>query len=723
MINRNAKSDLIEMSSDELSVLVRVFENKLPEVVYWGQALGDSTKLIESIAPSTLNPPLPIAVLDQPINYSILPTKSYLYRGHQALRGSREGIDFAVKLELKEIKIDSDKNVLTIILVDTYSELTLKSIFSLVNTRILSIKHSITNTSESRYQLDELSTTMPIPARATELLDFFGCWCKERIPQRQKIFYGKHIRESRRGRTGHDAATMILTGTPSFNNQTGEIWAVHLAWSGDQFYFAEKSPSGHQNVGCGELLESGEIVLAKNETYETPESFYVYSRNGLDGISDQFHRYLRSQRSITDRPKHVIFNSWESVYFDLNENRLRELALAAKKIGAELFVIDDGWFKGRRDANKGLGDWEVDRSIFPDGLNPLIDFINANGMRFGIWVEPEMVNIDSDTFRENPEWLLKPNSHRLPPGGRGGQQALDLMNPEAFQSVFNKLDSLLSKHNISYLKWDMNRDLIDAGHEGKPAVHGQTKAMYQLFSMLKNAHPSVDFENCSSGGGRIDLGIGKLTDRTWVSDTNDPLERSSIQRWTALLLPPEMMGNDVSTAESHTTGRTHTFAFRAAVALFGHLGIQQDLMKNSEKELKDLQEFIEFYKSKRNLICEGRYVNADLDLDGEYMHGVVAQDKHQGLFVYWKERNSGNEFSPRVRFPYLDGKKTYLVSIVKGALFPKSSEIQIIGELKYPDWIKNAPITIPGEILMQIGLYMPILSPESALVIEVKAID
>jgi len=722
MITCNSSKNLIHIFSEDLSVLIKVYQEKLPEVVYWGTKLNDQVLMdSQSWDVDSLNPPLPIAVLEEPINYSILPSRTFLYRGHQGLRGSRCGRDFAVRLVLRNFHVDSAQDQLKFEFQDNISKIEVISTFKLVNSRLLSVKYAIKNLSSEIFELDELSTNMPLPERAVEILDFSGSWCKERVPQRHRLVFGKHTRESRRGRTGHDATTLMLVGTSGFRNESGELWGVHLGWSGDQFYFAEKSPSGHQNIGSGELFESGEISLEENVIYETPETFYVYSNSGLNGVSEQFHQYLRSLRKPEPNQKRVIYNSWESVYFDLNEEHLSRLVLAAKEIGAELFVIDDGWFKGRRNANAGLGDWEVDEAVFPSGLNTFIDFVEKHGMDFGIWVEPEMVNIDSDAYRANPEWLLKPNQFRLPPGGRGGQQGLDLSNAEAFQYVFDKINTLLSDYKISYLKWDMNRDLVDAGHDGKPAVHSQTLAVYRLFSNLKRAHPNVEFENCSSGGGRIDLGIAQLTDRTWVSDTNDPLERASIQRWTSMILPLEMMGNDVSTAESHTTARTHAFSFRAAMALFGHLGIQQDLLKISETEKSNLSELVEFYKKHRNFIHSGIYVNADLDLDNEFMHGVISHDSKHAIYVYWKERNTASEISPKVRFPKLSRNLNYSLTVVKGALFPSSSEIQLIGALDYPQWMRNEPISLPGSVLTDIGLHMPILSPEKALILEVKS--
>ncbi|MDM4777904.1 alpha-galactosidase, partial [Micromonospora sp. b486] len=269
----------------------------------------------------------------------------------------------------------------------------------------------------------------------------------------------------------------------------------------------------------------------------------------------------------------MTLNVWEAVYFGHELDRLRALADAAAEVGVERFVLDDGWFRGRRHDQAGLGDWWVDGEVWPDGLQPLIDHVRGHGMQFGLWVEPEMVNPDSDLFRAHPEWVLQAPG-RLPPPWRH-QQALDLVNPDAYAYLLERLDAVLGEHDgIAYLKWDHNRDLTEAGHAGRPGVHAQTLAVYRLLDELRARHPGVEIESCSSGGARVDLEILRRTDRVWASDCNDALERLSIQRWTGLLLPPELVGTHIGPERSHTTHRVHDLSFRAVTALFGHHGIE-----------------------------------------------------------------------------------------------------------------------------------------------------
>ncbi len=308
-------------------------------------------------------------------------------------------------------------------------------------------------------------------------------------------------------------------------------------------------------------------------------------------------------------------------------------------------MLDDGWFRGRRDDHAGLGDWYVDEALWPDGLTPLIDAVTSRGMEFGLWVEPEMVNLDSDVVRAHPEWIVGPSVQSYKDGGRlplewRHQHIIDLVNPDAWQYIYDRVDALLRENNISYLKWDQNRDLLEHGHAGRASVHEQTLAAYRLFDALKAAHPGVEIESCSSGGARVDLGILERTDRIWASDCNDALERQTIQRWTGLVVPPELVGGHVGPTTSHTTARTHDLSFRAITALFGHFGMEWDVRQVQGAEREELKRFIGIYKEHRGLIHSGRMVRADLADESLMLHGVVAAGWRPGRRAVRRRRCS-----------------------------------------------------------------------------------
>ena len=342
--------------------------------------------------------------------------------------------------------------------------------------------------------------------------------------------------------------------------------------------------------------------------------------------------------TASGKPRPVVLNTWEAVYFDHNLGTLIELADSAAELGVERFVLDDGWFRGRRDDHAGLGDWYVDEALWPDGLTPLIEAVTSRGMEFGLWVEPEMVNLDSDVVRAHPEWIVGPSAQSYKDGGRlplewRNQHILDLVNPDAWQYIYDRVDALLRENNISYLKWDQNRDLLEHGHAGRASVHEQTLAAYRLFDELRTAHPGVEIESCSSGGARVDLGILERTDRIWGSDCNDALERQTIQRWTGLVVPPELVGGHIGPTTSHTTARTHDLSFRAITALFGHFGMEWDVRQVQGAEREELKRFIALYKEHRGLIHSGRMVRADLPDDSLMLHGVVSADAVPPLTV------------------------------------------------------------------------------------------
>jgi alpha-galactosidase len=558
--------------------------------------------------------------------------------------------------------------------------------------------------------VDGLEAALPLPAQAGELLDLGGHWARERHPQRRPFDLGTWARENRRGRTGHDATLALLAGTPGFGFRHGEVWGLHVAWSGNHVTYAERVLEGTATLGGGELLASGEVILAPGEEYASPWLYAAYSARGIDGLSAAFHTWLRARPGHPATPRPVVLNTWEAVYFDHDLGRLRALADVAARIGVERFVLDDGWFRHRRDDTAGLGDWYVDETVWPGGLRPLIDHVTGLGLRFGIWVEPEMINEDSDLYRAHPDWVLGPGAGVLPPRARH-QQVLDLNVPSAYSYLLERLDELLAGNDIAFLKWDHNRDLVAAGHDGRSGVHGQTLAVYRLLDELRARHPSVEIESCSSGGARVDLEILARTDRVWASDSNDALERQTIQRWTALLLSPELIGAHVGPPTVHSSGRTQHLPFRFATALFGHFGIEWDIASASPAELAALAAGIAYYKDKRALLHTGEVVRADHPDPAAFVHGVVAADRSAAVFAYVQLHTSARGVPAPMRLPGLDPDRAYRVDVVEPAGAPMT-----LGSAQ--PWSSRV---LTGRVLAEVGLRPPILAPEQAWLVEVTA--
>ncbi|MCG8925659.1 alpha-galactosidase [Lentzea sp. CC55] len=695
-----SNTEVVHLHDDISSVVITIAGTSLPVVAHWGRTLGDVDQaalrgLVDAVSwTNPNNSP------DLPVPLALLPDAGAGYAGRPGLRGHRGGEHFAPALEVTSFS-GEDGSIFRYVASDEAAALTVTGTVELLPSGMLRVRHVVRNDGATPYALEGLETALPVPSHATELLDFTGRWSRERAPQRQAFHHGSWVRENRRGRTGHDATIGLLAGTPGFSFRDGEVWAVHVAWSGNHVTYAENLVDGLPVLGGGELLLPGEITLAPGEEYETPWIYAAYSSTGVDGISAAFHRQLR-ERAL--RPRPVVLNTWEAVYFDHDLARLTSLADTAAALGVERFVLDDGWFRHRRDDSAGLGDWYVDETVWPDGLTPLIEHVRALGMEFGLWFEPEMVNTDSDLYRAHPDWVLGPRPGVLPPSSRN-QQVLNIAHPGAYAYILERVSAVLADNDIAFVKWDHNRDLIGS------RVHDQTAAFYRLLDELRLRHPHVEIESCSSGRGRIDLGVLARTDRVWTSDCNDALERQLIQRWTGVFLPPELMGQHVGPTKSHTTGRVHDLSFRVATALLGHFGIEWDVNSATDDELAGLRAAIEYYKDVRSLVHSGVVVRSDHPDPAAWVHGVVAEDRSEALFCYAQLTTSVQNKPRRVRLPGLDPARTYRLSFDAPAGRPRLTQ-------RGPaNW---EAVELPGSVLAEVGVQLPVLEPEQAVLLRLS---
>lgn len=699
-----------------VSLLVDARGAGMPAVLHWGRDLGDLTPddavavaaaSVTAIAPSSI---------DAPFRVGLVPTWGDGWTGRPGLQVSRDpagpdGPVAAARARTPRLtqRTDAapvgDGSTLVIDLSDAEALFDVRVRLELSAEGVLGLQVGVTNRGLGPLTVGRAAAVLPIPARASELLDFSGVWGRERRPIRRPLEHGVHVREGRHGRGGHDGAFLLAAGTPGFGFGGGEVWALHAAWSGDTELWAESSPLGAAVLGGGELPAPGEIVVAPGERYVGPWCVAVYSDAGLDGISDRVHPWVRSWSTI-DRPRPVTLNTWEAVYFDHSLERLEPFIAAAARVGVERFVLDDGWFTGRRDDRRALGDWAVDAEVWPDGLHPLAQRVTAAGMEFGLWVEPEMISADSALAREHPDWVLgRPDALEW-----RFQRVLDLGIPEASAHVFARLSALLSEYPIGYLKWDHNRDLLDG------SSHRQTTAVYALIDRLRAAHPGVEIESCASGGARIDLGMLRRVDRVWPSDTNDPLDRQGIHRWTSLLVPPEHLGAHLGDAHAHLTGRSSDLSFRMATALFGSAGIEGNLAAMSEQDLDAIGAWIAEYTRLRPLLHRGRVVRADSADPAQAVHGVVAHDRSHAVYAVAMLGATASAIAPAVRLPGLDPAARYRV-----VPFRLGGEPRAVQDAP-PPWYAAGGVDLPGAVLGEVGLPMPLLSPQQALVLEVRAV-
>ncbi|WP_241976111.1 alpha-galactosidase [Cryobacterium algoricola] len=776
----DAPTGLFHLRAAGTSLVLDARGTAVPVIVHWGADLGALSGPELAVLADASVPAVPPSSIDVPLRLSLLPTLAEGWSGRPGLSGFRRGAAVPggpadLALRLQSVQSRGDRTLL-ITVTDAAASVSVVTNLDLTVEGVLRVRHTLTNTGDTDFELGSLDVTLPVPDRAGELLDFTGLWSHERRPQRTTLGHGVWSRESRHGRPGHDDPFLSVAGVPGFGFRRGEVWAVHLAWSGDKRVWAERSALGAATLGSGELLAPGELGLPAGASYTSPWMVAAYSAAGLDGLSARLHPWIRSwarpaavaaspttpadapapadaanatrfdatppadapaladAANVTARsdaatmaaasprtPRPVVLNTWEAVYFDHDLPTLTRLVDAAARVGVERFVLDDGWFTGRTDDRRALGDWFVDPVTWPSGLHPLVERVHAAGLSFGLWVEPEMVSLDSELARAHPDWVL---------GAAGAlewrfQRVLDLGNPDAFAYVLARLAALLDEYPIAYLKWDHNRDLLGG------SAHRQTEAVYRLIGALRAAHPGLEIESCASGGARIDLGILPLVDRVWTSDTNDPLERQQIQRYTGVLVPPEYLGGHLGAATAHTTGRTADLGFRLATALFGSAGIEWDLTRASAAELDAVAGWIAEYKRLRPLLHSGVVVHADASDPALELHGVVAGDGASAVFAYVALAAPRTALPAPLRFPGLDPAAQYTVRPLSiGETGGPGAERSGAGESGAPSvaprviqdaapaWLQHGSVTLSGAVLAEVGLPAPLLAPEQAALYE-----
>ncbi|MBH0109840.1 alpha-galactosidase [Salinibacterium sp. NG22] len=717
MLSTNNTNDLVHLRAAGTSFVLDARGTGVPSITHWGADLGELDRdQLAALADSRERAIGPSSI-DEPFRLSIVPLLAEGWTGlpglegrHDRAAGASGGRVRRPSLQTASIEHPTPDRVSVTLVDDDALSLTID--FELSAAGVLRSRSRVTNTATEAFELSSLATVLPLPPVARERLDFSGIWAAERQPQRSAIDYGTWLRESRHGRRGHNDSFLTVSGTPGFGFRHGEVWAVHAGTSGDTRVWIDRLALGYTTVGIAELLSPGEVRLATGDTHETPWAYAAWSNAGLDGLSDRFHDWFRSLPAHPSTPRPLTLNTWEAVYFDHNFDQLAALADAAADVGVERFVLDDGWMTGRTDDKRALGDWTVDATSWPEGLAPLVDRVTASGMQFGLWVEPEMVSLDSELAREHPEWILRDDDRPLPKSWRN-QHVLDLDNPAAREHVRDAIAALLDEYAISYLKWDMNRDLLGG------SVHRHVAATYLLMDELRERYPHVEIESCASGGARVDAGVLERVQRVWPSDTNDAHDRFSIMRWTNLLVPFEYLGSHVGSSPAHTSGRSLSLGFRLATALMGHSGIEWDLTTTTAEEQDALRTWASAYRSLRGLIHSGRVVRSELSAD-PIITGVVAEDINGVVAdaLYWVTSltTPTDSVTTARRLPGLDPHRLYRVTPVdvgaEAATYPGTA----------PAWWHDGELTLSGSALGSVGLTLPILHPDEALVLRVTAV-
>ena len=692
---------LIHLHDDQFSVVIST-QGNVPAIVYWGNALGAGPLQPHMFTRAVLGGGID---LDPPLG--IVPQHHDGWLGTAGIEGCfPDGSGSFPHFVIASSAHTSNSARFT--LRDEDLDLELELNLEIHASGVLVIDGALTNCGSMSYLLHGLRFALPVPSRAQELLTIGGRWGMEFGEQRTPWMQSAISISNSRGRTSHEKWPVVFAGTSQFGEQHGEVWGCHVGWSGNFDITLDGVTEHRKHMLVGEKLVSGEIALQSKTTYASPTIYAVYSSHGLSTASQHFHEFVRSRNRQKNMRRPVTLNTWEAVYFDHNFETLTKLADAAADVGVERFVLDDGWFSGRRNDTAGLGDWTVDSSVWPNGLTPLISHVKSLGMEFGIWCEPEMVNPDSDLYRQHPDWVLH-NGSSFPITGRN-QLVLDLSRPEVREYLFECISQLLDAHDISYVKWDHNRDLV-ASH-----AHQQTLGTYELLGRLNQTHPQVQFESCASGGGRVDFGILPFVDRFWTSDSIDPLDRILIQRGAQRLMPPEVLGTHIGSPISHITRRSHSLAFRASTALFGWLGIEWNLLDASPHERDRLAFVVAQYKELRTLLHTGAAFRADHPDTNIIVHGVSAHDQSQSLVSVTRLANGPSSHVDPIRIQHLADDSSFVVKPLH------LGTPTYAPHRKLPQWIDDGSITMTGRQLREIGVTCPPLLPASTFLIQIHKV-
>jgi alpha-galactosidase len=655
---------------------------------------------------------------DYPGFESYLERDYWLWDEEISVRGEANFVEHTLKilyedgtrdivLEFVNHKITDNK--LELFLKDKYYGLELIITYKIIEEYdLIERKHTIKNISTKNIIIEDAkSGTIYVPNKKEASLNYLaGMWIHEFQKRKEPINEGRKILESRLGKTGSFLNPFFAIDYNA-SQTNGEIYFGLVKWSGNWKIEVQKQLYEKIAVSMGLNDWDFNFLLEPNQTFETPEIVFGFSEKGFDKMTNNLHKYARNfilPKRNSSKIKKVLYNSWEATLFDVNVKNQKDLANIASKIGVELFVMDDGWF-GKRDSDKrGLGDWNVNREKFPNGLTPLIEHVNNLGMDFGIWVEPEMVNPDSELYSKHPDWVL--NFPNRPKTMKRNQLILNLAKNEVKNYIIDFMNELLSENNIKYVKWDMNRYVFESGwpekesEKQKEIWYHYVKNFYKIMEILRNNHPEVTFENCSSGGGRVDLGIMKYFDELWTSDNTNPFDRQYIQEGFSMVYPTSTMRSWVTDWEGKNT---YPLDFRFKVAMTGTLGIGSNLFEYTEKEIEKAKENVELYKKIRRVVQFGDYYLLNSVYEDNYQAIQYSLEDETVVFIFINPKAVSNFLSYNIKLRNLEDNCKYKINETQETFSGKalmksglnvSPEIQIDAAIRKKDLFKAKIITI-----------------------------
>lgn len=590
---------------------------------------------------------------------------NFCYKSHSISAGKPK----LANLPATYTENDNEAETLTIVLEDDVTHVQVELLYTLfAKAGIIARSAKITNTGMQAVHLTTaMSLCLDLPDCDYEWMQFSGSWARERHLKVRKLEQGITSVESTRGASSHEHNPFIILKRPSTDENKGTAIGFSLVYSGNFLAQAEVDTHDVTRVLIGINSFAFDWKLDQGEQFQTPEAIMVYTDKGLNDLSQTYQKLYQKRLARgywRDRPRPILINNWEATYFDFNEDKLVKIAQKAKECGVELFVLDDGWFGKRTSDTAGLGDWTPNLDLLPNGIKGLSKRIEELGMKFGLWIEPEMTNMNSDLYRAHPDWILHVPKRR--PSECRHQYVLDYSRPEVVDYIYNMLNKILSESYISYIKWDMNRYITECYSVKLPAdrqgevFHRYILGVYSLYERLTTKYPHILFESCASGGARFDPGILYYAPQGWTSDDTDAIERLKIQYGTSYCYPISSMGSHVSVVPNHQIYRNTPLYTRANVAYFGTFGYELDLNKLTLEEQEDVKQQIKFMKKYREVIQFGTFYRLVSPFENNVTAWMsVSEDKKTAIVGWYRVLNGINLPYSRIKLQGLNDDFCY----------------------------------------------------------------
>lgn len=619
----------------------------------------------------------------------------FKYESHKIIEG---------KLKLKGlpqtyVENKEDATTLEITLLDEVIKSKLKLYFTIFEDRaVITRSASFLNLSNKSINIEKaMSFNLDLPDSNYNMIQLNGAWGRERHVHDRSIKEGTQGFYSLKGASSAEFNPFLALRRPNTDEFSGEVIGFSLVYSGNFMAEIDVDTYNQTRIMMGIHPDRFSWPLNLNEEFYTPEVVIVYSDKGLNYMSQVYHSLYREclmRGKWKDSVRPILLNSWEALSFSIDEEKIKELATNASKLGVELFVLDDGWFGKRNNDNAGLGDWTVNKEKFPNGLNEIIEYINKLGMDFGIWIEPEMVNKDSELYRSHPDWIIHDPNRK--PSHTRNQYTLDFSRDEVVDHIYNQIEKLLSDYNISYVKWDMNRYITECYSKDKGAnlqgtvYHKYILNVYKLYDKLTTRFPNILFESCSSGWARFDPGMLYYAPQTWTSDNTDAMERIKIQYGSSLVYPLISMGSHVSESPNQQVFRETALETRANVAYFGNLGYELDVNRLWDVEKEEIKKQIQFYKENREVFQFGEFYRIKNPYNNNISAWMVKSNDEKTIILgCYKLLNHANEGKERVKLFGLDKDGDYKLSYPYEKEF-KGDELMNVGISMNDDYFCNS---------------------------------